>query len=51
MTGVVGAEETGKYQIQRQMQEEMGIEKLGRRQVMLRWVNDPVWRHDGKNGK
>ena len=26
---------------------EMGLGMLGRRQVIPRWLNDPVWLHDG----
>ena len=29
----------------------VGIGMLGRRQVTPRWLNDPVWRHDGRNGR
>ena len=29
------------------VQGEMGIGIIGRRQVTTRWLNDPVWMHDG----
>ena len=29
----------------------MGLGTLGRRQVTPVWVNDPVWRHDGQQGR
>ena len=32
---------------QNMVQGEMGIGIIGRRQVTTRWVNDPVWMHDG----
>ena len=45
MEGV--AEETGKKRSKRMGQGAMGLGMLGRRQVTPRWVNDPVWLHNG----
>ena len=33
------------------MQGEMGLSMLGQIQVTLRWSNDPVWIHVGRNGR
>ena len=41
------AEETGTQMNQNMGQGANGLGMLGRRQVMPRWANDPVWMHDG----
>ena len=51
MAGVAGAVEAGKYRSRSVMQGLMGLSMLGRIQVMPRWENDPVWRHDSGNGR
>ena len=45
------AEETGKYWIHSAIQGVIVRGVLVRRQVTPSWMNDPMWRHNGGNGR
>ena len=49
--GVAGAEETGAQMSQIMGQVVMSLGMLGKRQLTPRWTNDPVWLHNGVDGR